>query len=229
MSYFPMYIELENAKCLVIGGGNVAYRKVKVLQEFGAHVTVIGKEIDANIKMCQGKITCILAAINREVLAVSEGIIPLMDQKQVEESKAISVQDYQLVIAATDDVQLNHEIAELCKKKNVPVDAVDQQEDCTFIFPSYYKAGKLTMSLTTSGSSPYYAAKLREKLQNEIPDMTEEFLKQMSDVRVKIKECMEDSTERGRVLKQMVVYAMEHNRILTDEEITGFLENGKYE
>ena len=85
------------------------------------------------------------------------------------------------------------------------------------------------MSLTTSGSSPYYAAKLREKLQNEIPDMTEEFLKQMSDVRVRIKECMEDSTERGRVLKQMVLYAMEHNRILTDEEITGFLENGKYE
>lgn len=229
MSYFPMYIELENAKCLIIGGGKIAYRKVKVLQEFGAHVTVVAKEIDENIEECQGKLTCILAAIDQEALVTHKNIIPLIVDGHSEKNKVISVEDYTLIIAATDDVQLNHEIAELCKKKNVPVNAVDQQEDCTFIFPSYYKAGKLTMALTTSGSSPYYAAKLREKLQKQIPDMTEEFLEQMSDVRIKVKDYFEDSAVRGRILKQMVSYAMEHNRILTDEEITDFLENGKYE
>lgn len=227
MSYFPMYIELQNEKCLVVGGGNVAYRKVCALLEFGARITVIAKRIDEDFKKFEEQITCIEGEIDEAILHDGNIIKVLGTNDNVIEVSniVINIEEYRLVIAATDDVYMNHMIAELCKSKNIPINAVDQQEDCTFIFPSYYKAGKLTMALTTSGSSPYYAAKLREKLQKEIPDMTEELLEQMSLVRSLVKERISDSAKRGALLKQMVLFAMEQNRILTEKEINDFLEN----
>lgn len=223
MSYFPMFIELEGESCLVVGGGTVAYRKVCVLREFGANVTVVADIIDDEIKKYIGAERCIEAEIDRKSVrdAGSLKCQNVMTKKTLQ----IPVEAYKLVVAATDNQEINREIAQLCKRKSIPINAVDQLEDCSFIFPSYYKAGKLTLALTTSGSSPYYAAKLREKLQNEIPEMTEAFLEQMSEIRALVKERVEDSAKRGQILKKIVLFAMEEERILTQKEIEDFLEN----
>lgn len=116
MAYFPMFIDIEKKKCLVAGGGTVALRKVRVLLDFGAQITVVAPQIDPQILQLTGNV------------CVKERTFEPEDLKECV-----------LVVAATDDVTENHRIARMAQKKHIPVNAVDQQEDCSFIFPSYLK------------------------------------------------------------------------------------------
>ncbi len=110
MAYFPMFIDIEKKKCLVAGGGTVALRKVQVLLDFGAQVTVVAPQIDPQILQLTGNV------------CVKERTFEPEDLKECV-----------LVVAATDDVT---KITGLpgWHKKHIPVNAVDQQEDCSFYF-----------------------------------------------------------------------------------------------
>ena len=112
MAYFPMFVDIKKKKCLIVGGGTVALRKVQVLLDFGADVVVVAPEVISKIK--EYPVTVYQRNFEKEDL-----------------------QGCELVVAATDDAGLNHEIAEAAQKQKIPVNAVDQQEDCSFIFPSY--------------------------------------------------------------------------------------------
>ena len=117
MAYFPMFVELDGKHCLIIGGGKVAYRKVEVLADFGAELLVIAPEICEEIKN--------FAAGN---IAYEERVYMPQD-----------IGNCFLVVAATDDEERNHEIAQICRQKKILVNAVEQIGDCDFIFPSYVK------------------------------------------------------------------------------------------
>lgn len=111
MSYFPMFIQLKGESCLVVGGGAVALRKVEVLQDFGAAVLVTAPAILPEIK-------------SRNGVRWREGCFDPRDLK-----------GQRLVVAATDCKEENHRISLLCRERGIPVNAVDQTEDCDFIFP----------------------------------------------------------------------------------------------
>ena len=118
MSYFPMYIPLEQIRCLIVGGGSVALRKAQVLLDFEAKVTVVAPRI-------------------HDRLRVHPQVMCLMREFQVQD-----LENQKLVVAATDDKKLNHDISVLCRQRNIPVNAVDQTKDCTFLFPAYVKQGR---------------------------------------------------------------------------------------
>ena len=128
MAYFPMFIDIEKKKCLVAGGGTVALRKVRVLLDFGAQITVVAPQIDPQILQLTGNV------------CVKERTFEPEDLKECV-----------LVVAATDDVTENHRIARMAQKKHIPVNAVDQQEDCSFIFPSYLKHRDLVGAFSSAG------------------------------------------------------------------------------
>ena len=119
MAYFPMFVQLKNKKCLVIGGGRIALRKIEVLKDFEADVTVIAPEMIPQIRQID-KIRRIFRTFMEE------------DFKEAE-----------LVVAATNDQKVNSEISKICMQRKIPVNAVDQKEDCSFIFPSYVKEGEV--------------------------------------------------------------------------------------
>ena len=127
MAYFPMFVNLKDQPCLVVGGGMVAYRKVKVLLDFEARVVVVGENI------CD-KIYEIVKKSNQLEL-----------QKKCFEDA--DCDNMFMVIAATDDKELNHHIAGICNSKGIMVNAVDQKEDCSFIFSSYIKRKKSYCSI----------------------------------------------------------------------------------
>ncbi len=102
MSYFPMFIELKGRQCLVVGGGQVAYRKVKKLLRFGAEITVISPEILPEI-LAIGEVAC--------------------QKKQFEDT---DIGEQTLVVAASNDKELNHRISGICRKKKIWANAVDQ-------------------------------------------------------------------------------------------------------
>ena len=130
MAYFPMFVQLKNKKCLVIGGGRIALRKIEVLKDFEADVTVIAPEMIPQIRQID-KIRRIFRTFMEE------------DFKEAE-----------LVVAATNDPKVNSEISKICMQRKIPVNAVDQKEDCSFIFPSYVKEGEVVAAFSSGGQSP---------------------------------------------------------------------------
>lgn len=147
MSYFPLFMELKDRDCLVVGGGRVAWRKVKVLKDFDARVSVVAPEIIPEI----GELDPDLQ-IEREFL---DG----------------DVQGRTLVVAATDDAALNQRISRLCQAHSIPVNAVDQIQDCSFIFPAYVKQGEVVAAFSSGGQSPVMTQYLKAQIK---PVMTEE-------------------------------------------------------
>ena len=143
MAYFPMFVDLTDSNCLVVGGGSVALRKVNVLLDFGARVHVIAREISME-----------LAALSEETDHL------LLEQREFE---IYDLQDRRLVVAATSDNELNQQISSICKEGNIPVNVVDCPELCTFIFPSYLKEKNLVGAFSSSGNSPALTQFLRNK------------------------------------------------------------------
>lgn len=147
MSYFPLFMELKDRDCLVVGGGKVAWRKVKVLMDFGAQVSVVAPEINSEI---------------REL-----GLAQQMER----EFEDGDVQGRTLVVAATDNEALNRRISQLCQALGIPVNAVDQTQDCSFIFPAYVKQGEVVAAFSSGGQSPVMTQYLKAQIK---PVMTEE-------------------------------------------------------
>lgn len=166
MAYYPIMLNITNKKCLVIGGGNVAYRKILSLLEFGGTVTAIAPKFIKDIWE--------LSKNNR---------IELIDRKYQKKD----VQNYNLVIVATNDKMLNKEISKECIDNNIPVNVVDDKELSTFITPSVIRRGDLTISISTNGKSPLLSRRIREMLENVIIEEFGGLISELSSTRDKLK------------------------------------------
>ncbi len=140
--YYPVNLDLNGKQCLVIGGGQVASRKVKALLDFGAEVTVLSPAVDKAM----------------DVLRRSKRFKVINGKYHKKYLK-----DVFLVIAATDDPKVNTLVACHTAQKNILVNVVDVPELCNFIVPSIVRRGPLVMGISTSGHSPMFAQKLRHK------------------------------------------------------------------
>ncbi len=144
VKYYPVNISLKNKKCVVLGAGIVALRKVKRLLECQAVVSVIAQEIVPQLKRLFEK------------------------KKIIFKNKKADLKDLKgafLVVAATDDRKLNALVSAYCLKKNILVNVVDSVQECNFILPSVLRRGSLAISVSTDGVSPALAKKIRRDIQ----------------------------------------------------------------
>lgn len=143
-SYLPISLRLEGRRCLIVGGGAVAYRKAKALAEQGADLTIIAPEHNAGIQQFadQG----LLTVINRAYASPE-------------------AENYGLVICATDDERVNQIIYEDCLRAKVPVNVVDDPTRCDFIFPAVIRRGSLSLAISTAGRAPFLTKHLRSMLE----------------------------------------------------------------
>lgn len=153
MAYFPMYIELEGKKCIVVGGGKVAEGKVRQLLAFEAKVEVISPELTPEL----------------EQLAAEECILWKQMSFPQDESGAAFLCDCALVVAATSQREINVRVSELCRAQGIPVNVVDVKELCTFYFPAIVKRGDVVVGISTGGKSPALAARVRRELETALP------------------------------------------------------------
>lgn len=195
MAYFPLFVDLKGKRCIVIGGGIVAYRKVKALLEFEAAVTVVSP------KFCEAIIE--IQDISRECKNY--------DKKDIEKAD--------IVIAATNDAILNKNIAKDCKEHNIPVNVVDIQEDCSFIFPAYIKKGAITVGVTSSGKSPVISQRIKKSIQEVLPDYMEELVDLLGEIREEVKASYATEEERKKVFKQILEAGCLKQGKLTQEEV----------
>lgn len=166
-SYYPIFMNIQGKKCVVIGGGQVALRKVKALLEHGARVEVISPVICPELKKMNenGEINVIRADYQ-------PGGLP----------------DALLAIAATDNDKRNLEVAREARNKGVLVNVVDCAENSDFILPSYLRRGDVTIAISTSGRSPALARKIRTKLENEFGDEYASLALLIGEVRAEVKQ-----------------------------------------
>lgn len=149
MDIFPISLKLQQQRCLIVGGGHIAYRKAGLLQKAGAIIDVVAPDIDAAllelVQQSQGHYEA--AAFNTE--------IPL--------------RQYRLVIAATDDAAINRQVFEACEAENVLVNSVDDPPHCRFMVPAIVDRSPLLISVATNGASPVLSRQIRTQLETSIP------------------------------------------------------------
>jgi siroheme synthase-like protein len=144
VAYYPIFVELQDRRCLVIGGGREAQRKVEGLLAAGGNVVVISPALTEDLQrlLAEGRI----AWVAREY---REG----------------DVEGYEMVMVATDDGAVNAQVAAEGKRRRVWVNAADDPKHCDFILPAVVRRGTITVASSTSGASPALARRLREELE----------------------------------------------------------------
>jgi len=147
--YYPIFLNIQDKKCVVIGGGEIALRKVKTLLEYGASVEIVSPSFCPDL-----------------VKIAKEGKIK-------SHTKSYSSQDLKgalIAIAATDDVKINQRISIDAKKYGVLINVVDKPQYSDFIVPSSLTRGDIIIAVSTSGKSPALARKIRTDLENQLGD-----------------------------------------------------------
>lgn len=204
MAYFPMFLDISGRKCLVVGGGKVALRKVLVLLDFDARVTVVARKISDEIRNLP---------------------VDVCERDYAEADIKACV----LVVAATDDTNVNHKVAETAKRYHIPVNAVDQPEDCTFIFPAYVKRKNVVGAFSSSGNSPVLTQYLKEETKKVLTDELGTINEYMGSIRGIVKESLATERERKNAYRLVLEELLRRNEAgqelqLPESELQGILE-----
>ena len=161
--YFPVCLDVQRKKCLVAGGGGVGARKAASLEACGAQVTVISPFFSQGFTPLKPAITCIKRSYMPSDL---DGIF--------------------LVMAATNQADLNREIALDATDRGILCNIADAPDLSTFTIPSVIRQGALTLTISTSGTSPAFAKKLRKELEHQFGKEYADFLSLMGKIRKRL-------------------------------------------
>lgn len=148
MDFLPIFMNINDQNCLVIGGGSVASRKVFMLLRAGGSVSVVSP------KLCQDL-----------TIRKNEGEIKHIDRN----FEDIDIDGCKIIIAATNNQSVNKHVSELAKSKGIPVNVVDAPDLCGFIVPSIIDRNPVQIAISTGGASPVLARLLRARLETFIP------------------------------------------------------------
>ncbi len=149
MRYFPIFLNLKDKNCLVVGAGGVGVRKIKGLLRASPHKLTI---VDPNIEK----------TLLGEILPHPR--LEIKKREFIEQD----LENQFLVIASSNNEVLNKKISELCHKKNILCNIVDKPKMCSFIVPSIVEKGEITVAISTSGKSPAMARLLKNKISESI-------------------------------------------------------------
>lgn len=164
MRYYPIFVNLENKRCLVVGSGDVGKRKIQSLVDSGAgHVTIIDtRPADPDMEQ-------LLGADNVDF--------------HCREFQDSDLEQTFLVIACTSNSSVNQRISDLCNERNILCNIADLPEKCSFIVPATIKRGDLTVAISTAGQSPAMAKRIRRELQENFGEEYANLLTAMGRIR----------------------------------------------
>ncbi|MCW8885542.1 MAG: siroheme synthase CysG [Motiliproteus sp.] len=148
MDYLPLYFDLKGQSCLVVGGGDVALRKALMLDRAGAKITVVSPEICDDLS----------------ALLEKQGGIAVTSLYQAD-----LLDGQVLVIAATDEDQVNRQVHADATARQLPVNVVDNPSLCSFVFPAIVDRSPIVVAVSSGGKSPVLARLLRARLETLIP------------------------------------------------------------
>ncbi len=167
MNFFPVFMNLEGRDCLVVGGGNIATRKINLLVRAGARVEVVAPQL------------CDKLAALRDTGKITHSA------REFEQS---DVEGKTLVIAGTSRNEVNRRVSETAKAANIPVNVVDNPELCSFIVPSIIDRSPVQVAVSSGGTSPVLARLLRARLESYVPAAYGQLASLVESFRDKVKQ-----------------------------------------
>jgi siroheme synthase-like protein len=182
-TYYPVYIEMRDQPCVVIGGGKIAEGKVDGLLAAAAHVTVISPELTQHL---------------RELVNQDKVRYLARTYQPGDLSGAF------MVICATDRADINHQVWQEATANHQLVNVVDDTPRCNFIAPSILRKGDLTIAISTSGKAPALAVRLKERLQRDLGPEYERFLELAGELREPLARHIPDFEARKALWYELV-------------------------
>jgi precorrin-2 dehydrogenase / sirohydrochlorin ferrochelatase len=192
MMFYPVYLNLKNKRVVVIGGGEVAERKIESLLGTDASIIVISPQVTPRIQTLAEQ-----NQIGLHVRAYAPG----------------DCDGATLVLSATDDLKASEQVFRDATKAGAWVNTADQPSRCGFIMPAVVRRGDVTIAISTGGTSPGLAARLRQKIAGIIGPEYGQLARLLSQARPGIREYVQDARERKAL----------HDRIL-DSDIIDLLK-----
>lgn len=176
MDIFPISLKLQQQRCLIVGGGHIALRKATLLHKAGAIIDVVAPEIDSQLI---------------EVVQNSAGqyLQASFDAQHLHTT-------YRLVIAATDDAEVNRTVFEQCEARNILVNSVDDIPNCRFMVPAIIDRSPLLISVASNGASPVLSRQIRTQLETSIPHGMGKLAAFSGDWRQRVKAKIQNPDER---------------------------------
>ena len=189
MPDFPMFVNLKGKRILVLGGGKVAARKVKKLAPFGGRITVVAPQAQPELEAMPG------VEIRRHGFRPAD----LWPRPA-------------MVIAATDDRQVNARASRLCRRFRIPVNVADNGPESSFLFPALVNQGNFSAGISTGGASPTAAVYFKERLEELVPERLEEILDYLEEKRAELKRTLPDQSARATAMRELLDTCLELGR-----------------
>ncbi len=180
--YYPVFLDIADRECLIIGGGKVAERKCQPLLAAGAKVTVISPKITSILEKQRDK-----------------GVLRHLRRNY----RTSDIKSAFVVIVATDSEEINRKVACDAEAQGVLLNVVDNPPLCNFIVPSVLKRGNLTIAVSTGGVSPAMARIIRRRIELQFGPEFSRYLRFLKDLRKNIMKEIQDKKERGFLLKEL--------------------------
>lgn len=180
---YPVCLKLDRQECLVVGGGEVARRKIGSLRECGAVVTVVSPDLAPELKQ-----------------AAERGDFCYNKRR----FQAGDVEGKSIVIAATADFRLNSLVAGICRERGIPVNVVDNPDLSTFFVPAVIRRGPLCIGISTGGSSPLLARRIREDLEGQLGAAFQEIAILLGGIRGRVQDRLPDEDRRRQFWDKIV-------------------------
>ena len=184
--FYPINLKIDDMKIVIIGGGKVAYRKCMNFLAFNKKVKVISQDFIEEFEEIKDQI---------------EMIKDSYDEKYIKDSF--------VVVAATNNKDINHKIGVYCNQNGKLVNVVDDKKLSNFTVPSYVKRGELLLSISTGGNSPSLSAKIKRELEETYDESYGEYIELLGLARKKIIEKNKDIKERRKKIKALIDLSVE--------------------
>ncbi len=176
--FYPIHVKVSSRKVLIVGGGEVALRKVKNLLSYGAQILVVSPRVLSEIEQL---------SVERKVTVFQE------------KYSSNFLEGCCLVFGATDDREVNKRVAVDAQKAGIPVNIADNPSLCTFLVPAVLKRGSLTVSVSTEGKSPSLSGRIKRNLENSFGEEFSLFLDYLGEVRKEILQEIKDPAVRKKI------------------------------
>lgn len=177
MDLLPIFLNIKEKKCVVVGGGEVALRKATLLLRAGADLHIVAASLSDELRKLCSEHSCKITEREFQEADLSDAI---------------------LVVAATDDLATNERVSVIASDLNIPVNVVDQPHLCSFIMPSIVDRSPIVVAISSGGSSPILTRKLKELNETMIPGRIDKLAELLGSYRVRVKKEVKDFSARIR-------------------------------
>ena len=190
---YPINLEIKDIKITIIGGGEVAYRKCKNFLDFGKSIRVISPEFIDKFDLIKKDIELVYDMYKEEY-----------------------IKDSFIVVAATNNKEINKNIGIYCRNYGKLINVVDDIHLSNYTVPSYIKRGDLLISISTGGKSPSLASKIKKELEEKYDDSYEEYINILGEIRNKVIKKYENISDRKNILNSLINLTLEELIFIKD-------------